>query len=461
LLSKPMVVTLPCVLLLMDLWPLNRIQFRSADAARVFEKSSGIKIVLEKMPLFILAALSSVATIYAQKQGQAIVSLETISIGARMSNSLVSYVGYIKKLIFPVNLGVIYPHQRVFSGWELSGAGLMLLVVTWLSVRALKKHSYFPVGWFWFLGTLVPVIGIVQVGSQAMADRYTYVPYIGLFIAIAWGVPDIMKGWRFSGILTRIGAIMILMVLAGLTWRQAGFWKNSQVLFEHTLAVTSANYTAHNNLGSVFYNQGNFDAAISHFRQSIEINPDYDMGHYNLAVMLSQQGDMEGAIRNYSEAIRVHPGFGMAHYNLALLLERKDQNEDSFQHYLTVINLNPEFYRAYNNLGAILMKNGRVNEAINCFQKALKINPGYSKAYFSLGLASYRLENYHQSVRYYEKAIKLDPNFEQARNNLCEALFQGGKFQAAIDCYKHALNLNPGNSTAKENYEKILLFLKK
>jgi tetratricopeptide (TPR) repeat protein len=457
LLSKSMVVTLPCVFLLLDYWPLNRVQFRKAsDAAQAGEKSAVLWVLLEKIPLFVFAVLSSWATIYAQKQGGAVVGLETIPVIERMANALVAYVGYIQKMLLPIDLGVIYPHQRLFAWWEIAGAALLLLAVTGLAVRASNRHPWFPVGWFWFLGTLVPVIGIVQVGSQAMADRYTYLPSIGLFVAVAWGIPKLMEGRRFSQILTGVGVIMVLMVLTGLTWRQVGFWKNSRMLFEHTLAVTSDNYTAHNNLGEALYHQGDIDKALFHNRRSVEINPDYAKGHFNLGVLLEQTGDREAAIHHYLEAVRVHPGFDKAHFNLAVLMEAGGKEDDAARHYLEVIQVNPHYYQAYNNMGAIQLKKGRVMEAIDYFQKAVEINPGYAKARFSLGLAFSRIRNYVQSVRNYQKALELDPDFEVARNNLCVALFQGGNIPAAMACFKEALELNPGNTTARGNYEQAL-----
>ncbi len=460
LLSKPMIVTLPCVLLLLDYWPLNRIQlFRPADSVSTFPETSGFQVILEKIPLFVLIALSSAVTIYAQKQGGAVVSLETIPLNTRIANSLISYVHYIEKMVYPLNLGVIYPHERMFQWWEISGAGLILLVITWLFIRTARKYPYLPVGWFWFLGTLVPVIGIIQVGSQAMADRYTYVPYIGLFVVIAWGIPNLMRQWRFPKELLRISAISILALLIGLSWRQAGFWKNSLTLFEHTLAVTSDNYTAHNNLGAVLYNLGNIDEAISHYRQSIQINPDYSKGHFNLGVLLEQKGESDVAVRHYSEAIRINPDSDKAHYNLGVLLDAKRQYDEAIRHYFKAIHVNPGYYQAYNNLGAVLMKKGRVDDAIKYFKKALDVNPKYEKAYFSLGVAFNKLEKYDQAVSHYQKALELNPDFEQARNNLCVALFYNGKTQDAMDCFRNSLQKNPENLTAEENYEKALIFL--
>ncbi|MBC2717393.1 MAG: tetratricopeptide repeat protein [Desulfobacteraceae bacterium] len=459
LLSKSMLVTLPCVLLLMDFWPLNRIQFYPpASPGSDHRKPAVIQLILEKIPLFVFAALSSAATFYAQKQGGAVVALESIPLNVRIANSLVAYVRYIEKMVYPINLGVIYPHERMFPWWEISGAGLVLLIITFLSLWALKKYPYFFVGWFWFLGTLVPVIGIIQVGSQSMADRYTYVPYIGLFIVIAWGIPTLMKQWRFARLLPGVGAIAVLSLLTALSWRQAGFWKNSLALFEHTLAVTSDNYTAHNNLGAALYAQGKSDEALSHYQQAVNINPDYGKGHYNLGVLLEQKGDRDGAVRHYTEAIRVNPDSDKSHYNLGVLLEAKGQNEVAVRHYFRAININPAYHQAHNNLGAILLKKGRVNDAIKYFKKALEINPEYEKAHFSIGVAFNKLEQYDQAVKHYQKALEINPDYEQAQNNLCVALFYNGNTKDAMECFKDSLKKNPENLTAKDNYEKALLF---
>ena len=252
LMSKPMVVTLPFVLLLMDLWPLKRIRINHPpDGKSTHQINIMYRLILEKIPLFFLSAISSVITFYAQKSGQSVANLNLIPIHTRIANSLVSYATYIESMIWPTKLGVLYPYVFQQPVWKIMGACLIVIFISLLSVTTIRKIPYFFVGWLWYLGTLIPVIGLVQVGRQAMADRYTYIPFIGLFIIFAWGMSDFYGKIQKSRIAFASSAMIIVTVLTIVTWKQIGYWKNSILLFEHTLAVTSDNYLIHNNLGLV------------------------------------------------------------------------------------------------------------------------------------------------------------------------------------------------------------------
>ena len=308
LMAKPMLVTLPFVLLLLDYWPLRRMQFNppADDRHSLQQRSPGLLLFWEKIPLFILALASSVVSFLAQKSGGALGSMEIYPLTTRVANAIVAYVKYIGKMIWPANLAVFYPHSGSLPAWQVIGAGVLLGFITFVAIRSFRQHPWFVVGWLWFLGTLVPVIGLVQVGLQAMADRYTYIPLIGLFIIVAWGVPQLMVRWRHKDKLlasTTVALFIILSVTSGLQLRH---WKNSMTLFKHALDVTDNNYLAHNAFGNVLKEQGkiNDNDAMRHYSMALEIRSDYAAPHYNIGHTLATQGKHQDAIDHFQKAIQ-------------------------------------------------------------------------------------------------------------------------------------------------------------
>ena len=284
LMAKPMLVTLPFVLLLLDYYPLNRLSFPLLSEK--YKVKGFATLVLEKLPLIILAVLSSVMTYYAQQKGGAVATLDGIPLSLRIANSLVAYISYIGKMIYPAHLACLYPFSKMLPWWKVAAAGLVLVAITVMTFRSARKRPYMIVGWLWYLGTLVPVIGIVQVGSQSMADRYTYVSLIGIFIMIAWGIPELISGIRLKRTGLPVAAVALLCVLWGLTWHQAGYWRDSQTLFEHALSVTSENDTMHYDLANAYKNQGRLDQAVPHYLQTLRIKPDHEKAHNNLGSAL-------------------------------------------------------------------------------------------------------------------------------------------------------------------------------
>ena len=328
LLSKPMLVTLPFVLLLLDYWPLGRFHFgqlsddrkshtpKSSDTGD--QKSIVLRLILEKAPFFVFCAISSILTIFATQKAGGLASLESYTLGSRIANALVSYVRYIEKMVWPRHLTVLYPYQEVLPIWKVLGSGLLLVCISLLVIRAARKLPYLVVGWFWYLGTLIPVIGIVQAGPQVLADRFTYVPLIGLFIMMAWGVPDILAGWRFRKVALSVSTGLLLSLLMIVTNLQLKHWQNDITLFEHTLAATSNNFVIHNNLGTILASRGKTQEAIAHFAEALRIKPDFAEVHNNLGVALAGQGKTQEAIAHYAEALRTRPDYADAHINLGL-----------------------------------------------------------------------------------------------------------------------------------------------
>ena len=308
LMSKPMVVTLPFVLLLLDFYPLDRFKLQPSNNSNSLQRSNFFHLILEKVPLFVLVTMSSVITFYAQKMGGAVRSLQMYPIKVRIANALVSYIKYIEKMIYPSHLAVLYPHPVMIPWWKIIGASFILVSVSFLAIRIVKQSPYFAMGWMWYLGTLVPVIGLVQVGRQSMADRYTYVPLIGIFIIIAWGVPELVAKWRHKKLWLTVSATIYVTILMSMTWKQVGYWKNSMTLFKHTLEITSNNYVPYNNLGNALDEQGSTEEAIEHYLQALRIKPDFWLAHYNLAVDLIRKGDIDEAIDHFRKALQINPG---------------------------------------------------------------------------------------------------------------------------------------------------------
>ena len=381
LMSKPMLVTLPFVLLLLDYWPLRRFQFRYQDGSRNTQKKSlTISLIREKIPFFILSAASCVVTFLVQKKGGAIGSLDVFNFKVRIANTIVSYSEYIGKMFWPVKLSVFYPHPGILSVWKIIGACFLLVSISFLAIKYSRKYPWLAVGWLWYLGTLVPVIGFIQIGTQAMADRYTYIPLIGLFIMIAWGFPEVLSKWRYKRITIIPIAVAVLSILAVTTWFQARYWKDSITLFEHALEVTENNYVVHNNLGFALKEEGRVTEAVENYLAALRINPDFEMAHLNIGVILAGQGDNEAAIKHYKEVLRIKPDFITAYINLGNARLRQGRIADAFNHYSEALRLDPDSAQAYNGLGAVMIRTGRIEKAIELFQKALQIKPGYKEA---------------------------------------------------------------------------------
>jgi len=398
LMSKPMLVTLPFVLLLLDYWPLNRFQLQAVtgsveDQPLGFrssgdDKSTILKAVTEKTPLFVLSVFSSGVTVMAQQQAGAISTLGIVPFQLRIANGLVSFVAYMGKMIWPQDLAVFYPHPGSdLQIWKPVAAGLFLLTVSTVALWVAQRYRYVLVGWLWYLGTLVPVIGLVQVGEQAMADRYTYVPLIGLFIVVVWGFADLVKGWRSRRWVVSVLTTMLVSALMVGSWLQVAHWKNSIKLFKHALDVTTNNYVAHYTLGHALALQGNLAGAIFHCNEALQINPNYAEAHNNLGNALALQGNLVGAISHYNKALQINPDHAEAHRNLAVGLDRQGKHQEAIQHYAEALRINPHNAQSHNNLGAALAEQGRLEEAIAHFTEALRINPNFTEAQRNLELS--------------------------------------------------------------------------
>jgi len=329
LMSKPMLVTLPFVLLLMDFWPLGRLQLGQEikEGHIKVQKSSALYLVVEKIPFFALTAIASVAAYITQRKGGAVPAMDFDLLKMQTANAFVSYVSYIGKMIWPGKLAVYYPHPGMLPVWQVVGAVLLIACVSVFGVWKWRKFPYFTFGWFWFLGTFVPVIGFVKIGNFLMADRYTYVPLIGIFIIIAWGIPELVAQWRYRKIWLATLATVVLTILMAMTWKQAGYWENSITLFEHTLKITSNNFIAHRYIGTTLSEQGRTAEAIEHYLQALRIKPDYVDAHNNLGASLFRKGNIKGAIVHFRKALLINPDNVHAKNNLKTALMIQQQNK--------------------------------------------------------------------------------------------------------------------------------------
>jgi len=432
LMTKPMLVTLPFVLLLLDYWPLNRFSFEKSTCCSSRRESTVCHLVWEKIPLFSLAAASSVVTFLAQKSGGALGSLDVYPLGVRIANALVSYASYIGKMIWPNNLAILYPHPGMLPMKQVAGAGLLLLFISLLAIWTVKRRPWFTVGWLWYIGTLVPVIGLVQVGIQAMADRYTYVPLIGLFIIVAWGIHELLKRWRYRIVGLLAITALFLLILIVITRIQVRYWTNSISLFEHAIEVTDGNFVAHNNLGGALAEPGRIAEAMSHYFEALRINPDYGKTHYNLGNALVAQGNLDEAFFHYSEALRIDSDHADAHYNLGIVLEMQGRLIEAIFHYYSALRIKPESPEIHYNLGSTLVVQGNFKDAIFHFSEALRVKPDYAEAHNNLGVVLARQGRLPEAIIHFRKALQINPGNDGAQKNLKKALEKQGDSKHSV-----------------------------
>jgi tetratricopeptide (TPR) repeat protein len=439
LMAKPMLVTLPFVLLLLDRWPLRWM----AGGASVIRRR-----VVEKLPLFALSAASVAITLVAQKGGGAMRATEIWPLGHRLANALIAYIAYLWKTVWPAGLACFYPHPAALGGdgpwigWSVVAA-VVLAIATVVAVFAMRRRPHVAVGWLWYLGTLVPVIGVVQVGSQAMADRYTYLPLIGIYIVVAWTLMEwIERHERFRAFLVPAVAIA-LAACATVTRLQVAHWENGQALFEHALRVTRDNYVAHNNLGSLFESRGDLERAATQFEQSLRIRPDFPPAHNNLGLVLTQRGDLPRAIEHLERAVALEPGYAEAHNNLGAALQRQGKIARAAEQFERAVSLDPNHAEAHNNLGVILEHRRDPVRAAEHYDRALRIDPDFAEAHSNLGNVLLGRGDLAGARARYESALAVRPDFAEAHNNLGFVLARQGDLRGAVSHYRSALEIRP------------------
>jgi len=430
LLAKPMLVTWPFVMLLLDYWPLRRLadatskEYRRGASHR--GAATGIaSLVREKLPLFPIVVASAVITYVAQSHDRAVRTLADAPIALRLSNALVSYVKYLLLAFWPNDLAVYYPFAGI-PAWQVIGAAFLLIGITVFCVSQRRIRPYLMVGWLWFLGTLVPVIGIVQVGGQIMADRYFYIPSIGLFIALVFGLADIAKSWRVAAALSAGIAGGILLILATLTNAQIQRWRDSFTLFEHTLAVTPPNLRIEHNLGVAFGASDRYDEAAAHFAKALQINPNFYDGLVAMGVTRAHQGRLPEAIEHFRAAIYSQPDLPKARVQLAHALWNQNQDQAALEEMRRASQLAPKDADIQADLGLALGLAGRIPEAIEQLHEALRLNPNSAEAHNNLGLALLASGKPRESIPEFQVALRLKPELKGAADNLQRAQTQLG-----------------------------------
>jgi protein O-mannosyl-transferase len=431
LLAKPMLVTLPCVLLLLDFWPLGRMELgqqripaKHPDSGPAFQNAGMMRLVMEKIPFLALSIGVIIISMFSLQANNQIIDTVVAPIILRIENALVSYLMYLWKMVWPFNFSVYYPFPQTIPFWQSLCAAMFLILVSALVVLRSKKSPYILTGWLWYLGTLLPVIGIVQGGLwPAMADRWAYIPLIGIFIIIAWGSDEIMEHWRYKLKILRPSAVIIVFTLASLTFIQAGHWKNTTSLFEHALRVTPNSCFVQNIIGNEREIQCQIDKAITHYELALQINPSFAEAHYNLGNVLVKNGKIKDAIRHFHRAIQ----------------------------------LEPELAAPYNNLANIFYTQGEIDEAIGYYQRALDLEPNNTKAHVNMANALSQKGLMNRAISHYLKAIQLDPNQAEAYNNLGVAYMYNNDIKKSIQCFRKAILLQPDYSNAMKNLNKALL----
>ncbi len=412
LLCKPMLVTLPLVLLLLDWWPLNRISdFR-------FPVSDLKHLLLEKIPFFALSAASCVVTFIMQQKYGAVAALVKVPMSSRFENAFVSIVRYLGKAFCPVSLANPYPLPGHWPALPALSAFALFAGLCGMAVCFRKKFPFGFTGWFWFIGMLVPVIGLVQVGNAAMSDRYTYLPLIGVFIILVWGAGEAAARWRLPRPAIAVIALLLLLVMAGRTRHQISFWQNSGTLFSHTLAVTENNYLAQNNLGTWLSDNGRIAEAMEHFQRSLQIQPDNPDALFNAGNASAKLGNWDAAITNYQSVLRMAPAQADVFNNLGIALAAKKQYAEAVTNFEASLKLNPDFADAHNNLAAVLFIEHRFDEAARHYRQALRLTPNDSRIYINLGDTLVRLGQVLDAVQCYQEALRLKPNDAKAAAKL-------------------------------------------
>jgi Flp pilus assembly protein TadD len=421
LMAKPILATLPFVLLLLDYWPLARLQLRRSNeqpANLRFHQAPASRLVLEKIPLFVLVGTLTYLSFLSSHARGLVISTETLPMGLRIQNALISYVTYIFKMVWPSNLAVFYPFPKGIPFWHYAGASTLIAAMSVLVIRVARRAPYLATGWLWYLGTLVPVIGLFQHGLwPASADRFTYIPLIGLFIIISWGLASIGAKWKLGEIIFPLLVGIVLLAFGIGTWTQARHWKNSMTLFQHAVDVTANNHLAEFNLATALHEQGNLQDAVTHYSKALRIMPDNEKFHNSLGVAMLELGDIDGAIKHLSEALRLVPNYADAYVNLGTALAKAGKPAQAISYYRRALEIKP-LAKAHYNLGLALAEMRKFDEAISHYQQALRIKPDYASVHNDLGVALSLQGKIREAMFHFSEAIRIKPDYKGAQHNL-------------------------------------------
>lgn len=471
IMTKPVVVTLPFVLLLLDFWPLERLQLarqlKKKDSPRLkslkvrFQLSSPWRLLAEKVPFFILATILGATTFIVQRGGGAVLPAERLALSYRIGNALVSYVRYISKMIYPSRLAIFYPHPSTrLPLWQPIFCFIVLAVLSVGIIRTVRRRRWLAVGWLWYLGTLIPVIGLIQAGSQAMADRYTYLPSIGIFIMVAWGAAEFLARGRLRKIGLGISAGLLLAILMICTRMQVRHWQNNLTLYKHVLAVTENNSIIHNSYGCALFEKGQLDEAVTHLKEAVRISPKFSLARSNLGKVFLKQGKVNEAIVCFKEVLRIRKDLPDVHYYLGLAKVKQERHDDAIVHFSEALRLKPDYINARLHLGYTLFKLGRIQPAVEHYYKILQLKPDHLQALNALAWVSatsddVKIQKSINAVEFAERACELtDYKNPEVLDTLAAAYAAAGRFPRAIETAEKAVKL-AASQGRKELVEEI------
>lgn len=449
LMSKSTLVTLPFILLLLDYWPLNRLS-APASSAPPSRIQIWLGLILEKLPFLILSGAACAVTLLVQKD--VVNTVQGLSIPWRMGNALAAYVDYLARMIYSANLALLYSSpEKNLSLARIGLSALVLLIISAAAIVGRRKCPYVLAGWLWYLVMLLPVIDIMQVGDQTRADRYTYLPQIGLYLALSWLAWDLCGSWRPRRPVLGLAAATVVIVLLTDAWIQTAWWKDSISVWKHTLACTPESPIAHCNLGIALAAQGKLAQAGQQFNEALLLKPDDTRSLNNLGTTLSSQGKTDAAIQQFNRALQFNPDDPVAINNLGVALFARGKFNDAIQHYQHALQLKPAYANASYNLGNAYAALGKLEDAAQYYQQALQLNPNLAEAHCNLGLALARQGQLDAAVQQYEQALQLKPDYADALDDLGSALSAQGKADDAVPYYEQALKLNPQNVDVLNN----------
>jgi len=437
LMSKPMVVTLPVIMIFLDYWPLKR-----------FESHKGNLILWqlkEKTPLFVLSLIIIAVTLYSDANSSS--SLKPFALSDRIANAVVSFVIYPLQTLWPYDLAVLYPFPSHVPLWQVAGASLLIISLSVFAILIVKRIPYFFAGWLWYAVSIAPVAGIIQISlttPYAMADRYHYLPSIGIAVMLGWGIPALIKNKEIRRNLIFPAGFLFLAVMALLSWKQCGYWKNTTSLFSHALLVTKDNHVAHNNLGIALFTEGKTQKAIHHFNEAVRLTPDDAEPYFNIGTIYDKQGDYKSALDNFNKAVGLKPDYADAYINRGNVYSKQGKYQRAIEDYDKAVSLKPDDYEIYYNRGGAYNSLGQYQKAINEYDKAISIKSSDSESYNNRGAIYARIGQYQTALSDFNKAISLNPYFADAYGNRAYIYFKQGSSLGCRDA-KEACKLGNCN----------------
>jgi tetratricopeptide (TPR) repeat protein len=469
LMSKPMLVTIPVIMLLLDYWPLNRFPSKVpyplegeaqgggevADGQTRLHAPEILLLLKEKIPFFLLSVLSAIVTIYGQHKGGAMATLVKVPVAARIENALISYIKYIALMFWPHDLAILYPFPKDISFWQAGGSAILLALITFAVIRYRTKFPYLVTGWFWYLVALIPVIGLVQVGGQALADRYTYIPYTGLFIILCWLLPDLMGKWRYRTVALGALSVAAILISSIITWRQVTYWKDDISLYRHTLAVTTDNYLILNNYGIALDQRGDLTGAYGMFQETIRVNPRSAMAYNNLGALYVRWGNFADAANCYSRALEISPNYPFARSGLGKALAGMGRVDEAIWQYEQALSLDTTLAETQLNLAILLMKKGDSEKGMTHYSIALQLNPTSAKAPINMGTELASQGRLAEALEYFNHALSLEPDSVEAHFNRGVTLAKMGRKEEAREEFARVLQIMPESVGAKQWLEKL------